>query len=224
MPFVFQDVLAQIGALMDGAAVTVAVAITSILAGALLGLCVAVVATSAGRVGRGLAAFYVETFRNTPFLVQLFFVYFGLPSLGIMISAPAAAFIALTLNLGAYAAEIIRAGIESTHPSQIEAGQSLGLARRHILLHVVLLPALERVWPALSSQFILTMLATSIVSQISVGELTSAAALIESRTYRSMEVYLVAAGFYLALTLLFRTGFGLLGRAIFARRRLAGLS
>lgn len=223
MQLVFSDVLAQFGALLDGAAVTIAIAAAAVVAGAMVGLAVAVAATSRSRLLRAASTVYVESIRNTPFLVQLFLVYFGLPGAGLRISAVAAAFIALTVNLGAYAAEIIRAGIEATHRSQIEAGESLGLTRRDILLHVVLLPALERVWPALSSQFILTMLATSIVSQISVPELTSAAALIDSRTYRSMEVYIVAAGFYLVLTLVFRTAFDLLGRLLFARRRLAGL-
>jgi polar amino acid transport system permease protein len=165
---------------------------------------------------------YVEAVRNTPLLVQIFLVYFGLPSLGLRVSATEAALIALVVNLGAYTTEIIRAGIVATHPAQIEAAASLGLTPRQIFWDVVLIPALDRVWPALSSQFVLIMLASSIVSQIGFEELTSAAALIDSRTYRSTEVYIVTAALYLGLTLLFRNLLRLFGLAIFARRRTVG--
>ncbi len=220
----FSDVLKQFDVLLAGIVHTVWLSVAAMALGVLIGIIGAMVKSGRHRLLRWMAGIYVEAIRNTPFLVQLFMVYFGLPGVGIHISATAAALIALTINLGAYSTEIIRAGIEATHPSQVEAGAALGLRRRDILIHVVLLPSIERVWPALASQFILTMLATSIVSQISVEELTSAAAVIDSQTYRSMEVYIVAAGLYLVLTLLFRVAFELIGRALFPRRRLMGAS
>ncbi len=216
---VFSDVWAQFDTLLSGLLQTVWISAVAIVLGVVIGVLCAVARSARSRLLRVLAAGYVEGMRNTPFIVQLFLVFFGLPGLGIQITAIQAGLIALTLNLGAYSAEIIRAGIEATHRSQIEAGAALGLRRRDILLHVVLLPALERVWPALSSQFVLTMLASSILSQISVEELSSAGALIDSRTYRSMEVYIILAGFYLGLTMLFRLSFDLAGRFLFPRRR-----
>ncbi|MEN5082469.1 amino acid ABC transporter permease [Bosea sp. TWI1241] len=208
--------------LLSGLVQTVWISAVAIVLGVFIGIACAVARSADSRVLRAASTFYVESMRNTPFIVQLFIVFFGLPSMGVQITAVQAGLIALTLNLGAYSTEIIRAGIEATHRSQIEAGMALGLTRRDILLHVVLLPALEKVWPALSSQFVLTMLASSILSQISVEELTSAGALIDSRTYRSMEVYILLAGFYLALTMVFRLAFDLAGRVLFPRRRAVG--
>lgn len=105
---------------------------------------------------------------------NLFIIYFGLPSLGLQLDANGAALVAMTVNLGAYAAEIVRAGIGAVHPSQLEAAQALCMTRWQVMRHVVLLPALEKVYPALASQFTLMMLASSVVSAISAEELTAA--------------------------------------------------
>jgi polar amino acid transport system permease protein len=145
-------------------------------------------------------------------------VFFGLPSLGLRLSAGQAAVIALTVNLGAYATEIVRAGIEAIHKSQIEAGLSLGLSRLQVFRYVVLFPALKVIYPALASQFILLMLATSIVSLIAAEDLFHMAAFLESRTFRSFEIYLVVTGLYLALALFFRLLFAGICRLAFARR------
>ena len=134
---------------------------------------------------------YVELIRNTPLLVQIFIVYFGLSSLGLKLSAEVSAVIALVVNMGAYTTEIMRAGIQSIQRTQLEAADCLGLTRMQTIVHVVLLPAMERVYPALSSQFVLLMLASSITSQISAEELTATANLVQSDTYRSFEVYIV---------------------------------
>ena len=145
--------------------------------------------------------------RNTPLLVQIFIVYFGLSSLGLKLSAEVSAVIALVVNMGAYTTEIMRAGIQSIQRTQLEAADCLGLTRLQTILHVVLLPAMERVYPALSSQFVLLMLASSITSQISAEELTATANLVQSDTYRSFEVYIIVAVVYLALSVLYRFGF-----------------
>jgi len=139
--------------------------------------------------------------RNTPLLVQIFIVYFGLASIGIKFGAFTAAIAALVINVGAYTAEIVRAGIESVPRSQLEAGACLALGRWQVLRHVVLPPAIERVWPALTSQYVLLMLASSITSQISAEELTAAANRVQSDTFRSVETYLVVAAAYLVLSL-----------------------
>jgi polar amino acid transport system permease protein len=124
-----------------------------------LGLFCAIARTGRSAAAR-VAGAYVEAIRNTPLLVQIFIVYFGLASIGIRFNAFTAAIAALVINVGAYTAEIVRAGIESVPRSQREAGECLALGRWQVLRHVVLPPALERVWPALTSQYVLLMLAS----------------------------------------------------------------
>jgi polar amino acid transport system permease protein len=155
-------------------------------------------------------------------LVQIFIVYFGLASVGLKLSAELSAIIALVINVGAYTTEIMRAGIESIGKTQLEAADCLGLTRLQTIFHIVLLPAMERVFPALSSQFVLLMLASSVTSQISAEELTATANLIQSETYRSFEVYVVVAVVYLALSFLYRFAFWLIGQLLFVRRRKLG--
>src|ERR671919_326885 len=186
---------------------TLQLSLITMVLGLLIGVAMALVRTWGPTPLRWLAASYVEVIRNTPLLVQLFIVFFGLPSLGLRLSAGEAAVIALTVNLGAYATEIVRAGIQAIHKSQVEAGLSLGLSRLQVFRYIVLFPALKVIYPALASQFILLMLATSIVSQIAVAELFHMASVLQSRTFRDFEVYIVAAGMYLALALMFRVAF-----------------
>src|SRR3546814_7134747 len=118
--------------------------------------------TSGVRPLRWLINTYIELIRNTPFLVQLFFFYFALPAAGVRWSAYTAALVAMVVNLGAYATEIVRAGIESIPKGQIEAGLALNLSRIDIFRFVILKPALRAIYPALTSQFILLMLASSV--------------------------------------------------------------
>ena len=188
----------------------------------MVGTLCAVARVYGGRELRLLVGFYVELIRNTPLLVQIFIVYFGLSSLGLKLSAETSAVIALVVNMGAYTTEIMRAGIQSIHRTQLEAADCLGLTRLQTILHVVLLPAIERVYPALSSQFVLLMLASSITSQISAEELTAVANNVQSDTYRSFEVYIIVAVIYLALSLLYRLAFKAIGLIIFERRRRLG--
>ena len=165
-----------------------------------------------------IVAVYVETIRNTPLIVQLFLIFFGLPSAGLKFDANTAAMIALSINLGAYSIEIIRAGLEAIPRSQIEAGQSLGLSPLQIYRYVIIFPAIKMMFPALSSQFVLLMLATSVVSQISAQDLFHMASIIQSRTFRDFEVYILVAAAYLVLALLFRLAFAGIYQFVFARR------
>src|SRR5688500_1098336 len=193
--------------LLLGAATTLGLSATTTVFGFGLGVVCAV--ARSGRTGAAarVAAAYVEAIRNTPLLVQIFIVYFGLASVGFKIGVFTAAILALVINVGAYTGEIVRAGIESVPRSQLEAARCLALSRWHVLRHVVLPPAIERVWPALTSQYVLLMLATSITSQISTEELTAIANRIQSDTFRSVETYLVVAAAYLALSLVLRVLF-----------------
>jgi polar amino acid transport system permease protein len=136
----------------------------------------------------------------------------------VRLDAVTAALIALSVNLGAYTTEIIRAGLEAVPRSQIEAGYSLGLSGRQVFRHVVLAPAIRIVYPALTSQFVLMMLATSIVSQISAPDLFHIASIIQSRTFRDFEIYAVIAMVYLALALILKLLFAATAQIAFARR------
>jgi polar amino acid transport system permease protein len=217
-------VLANWPRLLDGAWLTVELSVISITLGFVLGTLCAIGRNSSIKPLSWLVGAYVEVIRNTPLLVQVFLVFFGLASIGMRLGADVAAVIALVLNIGAYTTEIMRAGINSIHPGQIEAAQCLGMSRLHVYWHVVLLPAVERVYPSLTSQFILLMLASSITSQISTEELTATANIIQSETFRSFEVYLVVAVAYLVLSFLFRLIFWGIGKLIFVRKRKLGTS
>ena len=205
-----------------GAWLTVQLTVASIALGFVVGTVCALARVYGGPVLRRLVGIYVETIRNTPLLIQIFLVYFGLSSLGLKLSAEVSAIVALTVNMGAYTTEIMRAGIQSIQRTQLEAADCLGLTKLQTILHVVLLPAMERVYPALSSQFVLLMLASSITSQISAEELTATANLVQSDTYRSFEVYVVVAIAYLVLSALYRFAFWAIGQGLFARRRRLG--
>jgi len=153
---------------------------------------------------RWISGAYVELIRNTPFIVQLFFLFFGLPGIGIRLSPEVASVLAMVVNLGAYAAEIVRAGIATTPRGQIEAAQSLALSEMQVFTRVVLPPSLKRVWPALVSQIIIVMLGSAVCGQISTPELSYAANLIQSRSFRAFEAFIVATLIYLALSMALR--------------------
>lgn len=215
--FQFRDVFAQQDAIVEGLVLTLELSAAVIAIGFVIGIVAATVLVYGKPWSRRIAGSYVEAIRNTPLIVQLFLIFFGLPSLGIKLDVITASVIALTINLGAYSAEIVRAGLESVPRSQTEAGISLGMTRLQVFRHIVLLPALKNVYPSLTSQFVLTMLATSVVSQISAAELFHAGSIIQSRTFRDFEVYTVIAVLYLALSLLMRVGFSVCYRIFFRR-------
>lgn len=216
--FQFRDVFAQQESLLEGVLITLQLSGATIALGLVLGLLAAAAAVYGPKALRVLSQSYVELIRNTPLIVQLFIVFFGLPSLGLKLEVLTASLVALTINLGAYTAEIVRAGLQNIPRSQIEAGLSLGLTRLQVFRHVELMPALKAVYPSLSSQFVLMMLATSVVSQISAEDLFHAGSIIQSRTFRDFEVYTVIAVLYLALSLLMRGGFAVVYRLAFGRR------
>jgi polar amino acid transport system permease protein len=155
---------------------------------------------------------YIELIRNTPFLIQIFMIFFGLPSAGIRLTPNSAALLALVVNVSAYGIEIIRAGIESISHGQIEAGRALGLKPLQVFRLVVLKPAVQAVYPSLTSQFILLMLNSSVCSAIAANELTAAAGDIQSRNFRSFEVYFVVTCMYFILSLIFWGIFDLIER------------
>ncbi len=209
--FQFQDVFAAWPLLLQGTRITIELSLTATV----LGLAIAIVCAWGKTAGpqplRWAINAYIELIRNTPFLVQLFFFFFALPALGLRWSPHAAALVAMVVNLGAYATEIIRAGIEAIPRGQIEAGLALNLKRHQVFRHIILKPALKAIYPALTSQFILLMLSSAVVSVISADDLTSVAANLQSQTFRSFEIYIVVAGIYFLLAL----AFSLLFRAVY---------
>lgn len=212
--------LAQnVGLLVEGIWLTILLSIASIALGFVAGTILAVARRSSYPVLRTLTAAYVEVIRNTPLLIQIFLTFFGLSMIGPKLPAVLVAVIALTINTAAYTSEIVRAGFDSIKPGQWEAGESLGMSRVQVYWHVALLPALEKVYPSLSSQFVLLMLASSITSQISVEELTGVANYLQAASYRPFETYTVVAVVYLALSLALRLLLWGIGQIIFPRRR-----
>ena len=211
--FQFGDVIAASGELLEGAWLTIQLSATAMLLGLIVAIACAMGKTAGPRPVRWLINAYIELIRNTPFLVQLFFIFFGAAGDRAALFRPTRRRSSrMVVNVGAYATEIIRAGIESIAKGQIEAGLALGLTRLQIFRFIVLKPALRAIYPALTSQFILLMLTSSIVSAISADELTSVADKIAVQTFRSFEIYIVVTGIYLALSLLFSTLFALIYR------------
>lgn len=190
--------------LISGLWVTIQLTVMATVGGVTLGIFGAALRSGKPTVLSRIWGVYVELIRNTPFVVQLFFIVFGLPNLGLKLTAGEAALLAMLINLGAYSTEIIRAGIQVTPKGQWEAGRVLGLSRTQTFVRIVLPPSLKRIYPALVSQCIIVMLGSSVVSQVSYEELTFAANLIQSRTFLSFEVYLVTTLMYLALSIAMR--------------------
>jgi len=220
--FDFASVLAAWPQFLDGAWLTIQLSVPATVIGFIMGTLLAIGRRGPVRWLSALCGAYVEVIRNTPLLVQVFLVFFGLSSLGWKVPAFTAALLAMVINVAAYSCEIMRAGMDAIHKGQLEAAECLGLTRRQVYWHVILRPAMEKVYPALTSQFVLLMLATSITSQISVEELTAAAARVQSDTFRPFEAYILVAVAYLALSLLMRAGLWLFGMAVFTRRRRLG--
>ncbi|CAM4000365.1 amino acid ABC transporter permease [Bordetella tumulicola] len=220
--FDYSSVLEYWPQFLHGAWLSIQLSFGATILGFALGSVCAAASNSQSHWLKRIVSIYVEVIRNTPLLVQLFLTYFGLSSIGLPLSATVAAMATLVINVGAYTTEIMRAGMDSVSPGQIEAAECLGMSRLQTYWHVILRPAMERVYPALTSQFVLMMLATSITSQISAEELTAVANLVQSMTYRAFETYMVTAVIYLCLAQLMRAGFALLGLMLFPRRRKLG--
>lgn len=217
--FDFASVLAQWPQFLEGAWMSILLSFPATVIGFVAGTLLAIGRRDQRRWLARVCGAYVEVIRNTPLLVQIFLVFFGLSSLGWKVAAFTAALLTLVMNVAAYSCEIMRAGMDSIHKGQLEAAECLALTRRQVYWHVVLRPAMEKVYPALTSQFVLLMLATSITSQISVEELTAIAARVQSETFRPFEAYILVALAYLLLSLLMRLGLWLFGQLIFTRKR-----
>lgn len=214
--FDFAPVLAAWPMLLDGALLTLKISAISMVLGLAVGIVFMLMRISKNKPLRMIAVAYIEIIRNTPLLVQVFFIYFGMPAIGIRMGAEEAAILAMTLNCAAYASEIVRGGVQSIRPGQIEAGRALGMRPVDIYRFIVFRPAIRAVYPALCGQFILLMLNSSLVASISAAELTYVGQMIDTQTFRSFEVYAVLGVIYLALSQLFSLVLQGVGRAYFS--------
>jgi len=205
--------------LLYGVWLTWIMTLSAVIPGFALGTSCALAALHGPPWLRRLATAYVEAVRNTPLVIQVFWLFFGLSVLNVHISATAAAIAALVINVGAYTAEIMRAGFETIPKGQTEAAACLAMTPAQQIWNIQLPQAVERMYPALVSQFVLMMLATSIMSQISAPELTGVGYQIQSFTFRGFEVYIVIAVIYIALASLLRLLLFGVATVLFPRRR-----
>jgi polar amino acid transport system permease protein len=203
---------AALGALARGAAMTIFLIVVTTIAGTVISVVFAAARRGGNRLLRQAIGLYVEVIRNTPFLVQLFFIFFGLPSLGIRLDPIVSAILAMTLNMAAYTTEIVGAGLDAVPRGQREAALALGLRPRQVFMKIVLPQALKVIYPALTSQIVIMMLESSVVSQIAVRELTYEADMLQARTFRAFETYLVVTLVYLGLSIGLRRLFVGIGR------------
>lgn len=219
--FHFSIVWEHFPRLLAGAWLTITLSVTSAFAGLVLAAMLAFLLGNAPTPIRILIRSYVELFRNTPFLVQLFVIYFSLPALGLRLDPNQAAFLGMALNFAAYATEIIRAGLGAIAPGQIEAGRALGLKRFQIFRLVLMPQAVRIVYPALTSQFILLMLGSSVIAAISAEDLTAYTNTLQSTTFRSFEFYLAATMIYFTIAMGFKGFFAVIHWWCFQRPRLS---
>ena len=208
----FGVVLDSMPALLWGCLGTVGLAIAGMVLAITIGIGGVIARMSRFKWLRTATLAFVEVIRNTPFLVQIFFLFFALPQLGLKLNPTTTAIIALGVNGGAYAIEIIRGGVQSIPKGQTEAGLALGLHRAQVFRLIVLKPALRAIYPSLTGQFILLTLTSSICSSVAAYELTSVAQRIESDTFRSFEVYFTITGMYLVISWMMMAGFAAVSR------------
>ena len=216
--FQFGQIVPYLPRLLDGAVLALELAVLSFCGGLLLGTAGAALLTFAGGFVRRLVGWYVSFFTNTPQLVQIYFLYFALPDMGLVLSSFTAVLLGMTLNAGAYLTEIQRAGFESRRQSEMEAAEVLGFSRIQ-QIRFVILPHVARVlFPPLSNHFILMTLGTSMAAVFGVEELTGQALNINSITFRSLEIFSVTALLYIAVTLAASALLAVIGSTVFRAR------
>jgi len=199
--------------LIAGACITVEITALTVFFGMIIGICVSLVRMSDFKILRWMGNVYVDFIRGTPLLIQIFLVYFALPSIiGHRVDAYFAAISACSINSGAYMAEVFRGGIQSIDVGQMEAGRSLGMTWWQTMRYVILPQAFKRIIPPLGNEFIAMLKDSSLVSVIGFEELTRRGQLIIARTYASFEIWMAVAIIYLILTFTVARLTGLLER------------
>jgi polar amino acid transport system permease protein/putative glutamine transport system permease protein len=200
LELVFQPVIARLPSFWLGLQTTVGISLAAIALSLVLGLGLALARNARLRPVRWLAVVYIDLFRNTPFLVQLFFFYFGLPAIGIALDAVTTGILALALSTATGAGEVIRAGINSVPQASLDAARSFGLNRLEQLRHVVLPIAFRFAIRPLGNVFVNLVLTTSLLSTITINDLMSRGETVASDTFRPFEVYLLVLLLYWLVT------------------------
>lgn len=199
--FQWSAVLNAVPTLLNGAKFTLIITTGGLVFGFILGTIAGLMKLSSNPILKPVASAYIEAIRGTPFMVQVMFLYFGVPlALGTRIPSLLAAIIALSMNAGAYIAEIVRGAVQSIDRGQIEAGRSIGLTHRQTMLYVVWPQAFRRMIPPLGNQFIISLKDTSLLVVIGVGELTRTGQEIVAENFRAFEVWLAVAVIYFVMT------------------------
>ncbi len=184
--------------LMSGLWVTIYVTLIALAIAAVLGICFGLMLISSNRILRGIAKVYVAIIRGTPIIVQAFFIYFGIPNVtGVRLDATTAGIITLSLNAGAYSAELVRGGIQSVPKGQMEAARSLGLSKSQAMTQVILPQAIRIMLPSIVNQCIITLKDSSILSVIGLTELTQTGRLIIANNFESFKMWIIVAIMYL---------------------------
>ncbi|HIZ45317.1 MAG TPA: amino acid ABC transporter permease [Firmicutes bacterium] len=193
----------HIGELLSGAWMTAQISVICFIASLLLGtLCSIVRFSKKPKILYVFVSAFVEIMRNTPLLVQLFFVFFGIPQIGISLSPWTAGVLVLSLNSAAYYCEIMRGGIQSIPKGQWEAAESLCLSKTSAFIRVIFPQAVRDAFPSIANQLVLLIFGTSVLSILDVRELTQTASILNSQSFRSMEIFTFVMLFYYAVTAL----------------------
>jgi polar amino acid transport system permease protein len=213
--FQFGVALNRLPELWQGALLSLEIGLLSFWGGALLGLLLASLKTYGGPAPRSFGNAYVTFFTNTPVLIQVYFIFWGLPELGVVFSALDSVLIGLTLNTGAYLCEIMRAGFLSVRRPELEAAETLGFSRWQQIWHVIVPHIAKTIYPALANYAVVLMLGTSMAMIFGVEELSGRAYNIASENYRHLEMFTLVAAIYIGLTLIASLLLALVGRSAF---------
>lgn len=199
--FAYHVMWESVPMLLEGLQYTVIITAGGLFFGFILGAVTGLMKLSRHRIFSWLAGIYIETIRGTPLMVQVMFLYFGLPlALGMRIPPLTASIIAISVNAGAYIAEVVRGAVQSIEKGQVEAGRSIGLNRHQTMMYIVWPQAFRRMIPPLGNQFIISLKDTSLLVVIGMGELTRTGQEIIAENFRAFEVWLTVAIIYLIIT------------------------
>ena len=214
--FQYGVVWPDFGALLEGALLTFQLGVAAFIGGAAIGITFAAFKTYGPRPVRALIDAYVVFFTNTPALIQIYFLYYGLPEVGVRWSGEVCVLVGLVLNAGAYLTMIMRAGFLSARRTELEAAEVLGMSRFQQVRHVIAPHIIKTIYPALANFFIVILvMGTSIGALVGVDELTGTAINLATMNYRWLEYFTIVAAMYVVITFIASIGLALFGRWAF---------